>query len=155
MTRGQRLAAELRAANEELARMLETATEEQWHRVVVDEQREVGVVALHVARAHPRIGERVIAMAKELPVPQRRPDLFDERNRREAEAHPRPDRAQTIALLRSAGEEIARQIELLSDEELDRAGEEEPGVRTTTEAVIQKRQIGHVRAHAESVRKTV
>jgi hypothetical protein len=141
--------------NEELARLLESLNEEQWRARVVDEDRELGVVALHVARAHPRIGERVMAMAEGLPVPQRRPDLFDERNRREAEAHPRPDPEETITLLRSAGEEIASKIERLSDADLDRAGEEEPGVPTTTEEVILKRQIGHVRSHSESVRKTV
>jgi uncharacterized damage-inducible protein DinB len=155
VSRARRLAAELRQANEELAQLLESVSDEQWHARVVDEDRELGVVALHVARAHPRIGERVMAMAKGLQVPIRRPDLFDERNRREAAANPRPDREQTIALLRAAGEAVAAQIERLSDADLDRSGEEEPGLPTTTEEVIVKRQIGHVRSHSESVRKTV
>jgi hypothetical protein len=155
MTSGERLAAELRSVNEELARLLEGLSDEQWRMPVSDELRPVGVVALHVARAHPRINERVRALASGTPVPPRRPELFDERNRREAESHPDPDRGETIALLRDNCAEAAALIEHLNDEQLHRAGEEEPGVPTTAERVIELRQIGHVRAHLASIRETV
>src|SRR2546423_15148482 len=136
MTRGERVAAELHAVNEELGRLLESLSEQQLRTTVADEQRPIAVVALHVARAHPRINERVAALASGRPVPPRRPALFDERNRREAQANPNPGREETIAMLRSGCAAAAAAIAQLTDEQLDRPGEEEPGRPTTAQRVI-------------------
>jgi hypothetical protein len=80
-TRAERLAREFAEANDALARLLERATPEQWLRCTRDEGelRPIGIIAHHVAWAHHHINQRVRAFAEGLPVPPRRPDLFDER----------------------------------------------------------------------------
>ena len=56
-TRAEALARRFAAANDELIALLERATPEQWRQRTEDEGelRAVGVIADHVALAHPRI----------------------------------------------------------------------------------------------------
>ena len=152
--RAERLAAELEAVNEELARYLEQLTPEEWlspTRADDDELRPVGVVALHVAEAHLNINARVMALASGGEVPPRRPELFAERNARHAAENPRPDQAATIDLLRRNGGIAAARVRQLTDAELDRPGEVS-GEPATAETEMQKRQLNHVRSHLESIR---
>ena len=80
--RADRLAREFAEANGALVQLLEQATPEQWHQRTHEEGelRPIGVIAHHVAWAHRHINQRVRAFAEGVPVPPRRPELFDERN---------------------------------------------------------------------------
>ena len=153
--RAERLAQEFAQANDALVQVLEQATPEQWRQRTRDEGelRPIGVIAHHVAWAHQHINQRVRAFAEGLPVPPRRPDLFDERNARQASDNPNPDQAATIAWLRCDGEAVARMIAGLSDAQLERRACEDPGApELTTREVIELRQIGHVRGHLATIR---
>ncbi len=70
-SRGQHLARQFSNANDALIALLEQATPEQLRSRTLDdgELRSVGVIAHHVATAHPRIAQRVEAFARGLPVP--------------------------------------------------------------------------------------
>jgi len=148
--RAERLARDFLAANGELIELVEHATPDQWRELTRDEGelRPAGVIAYHVAWAHQHINQRVRAFAAGQPVPPRRPDLFDERNARQAREHPSPDRQETVAWLRRDGEAIAAMIAGLTDAQLDRRAREDPDApEMTTADVIEQRQIGHVRGH--------
>jgi len=152
--RAAALARQFAAANDALITLLERATPEQWRQRTADEGelRAVGVIAHHVAVAHPRIAQRVAAFAHGQPVPARHPELFDERNARQAREHPEPDQAATIDLLRQAGQEVTTLIAGLSDAELDRTAQEDPDAPPmTTAQVIEQRQIAHVHTHLASI----
>src|SRR5439155_3196856 len=83
----------------------------------------------------------------------RRPELFDERNARHAQENPNPDRNATIDLLRHGGAAVIALIARLSDLELDRRAQEDPGApMLTTADVIRLRQIGHVQSHLDAIR---
>ena len=154
MTRAERLAAALEAANEEFAAHLEGLSPEQWLAPTGandDEVRPVGVVALHVAEAHLNINARVMALAAGGEVPPRRPELFADRNAHHAAANPRPDQAETIELLRRNAGIVATRLRALSDEELDRPGEV-GGEPATAETEFDRRQLSHLRSHLASIR---
>jgi hypothetical protein len=149
------LARQFAAANDELIALLERASPAQWRQRTADEGelRAVGVIARHVALAHPRIAQRVAAFAHGQPVPPRRPELFDERNAREAQEQPEPDQRETIDRLRQEGSAVAALIAGLSDAELERTAREDPDAPPlTTAEVIEQRQIAHVRTHLASIR---
>ena len=154
-TRAEALARQFAVANDELIALLERATPEQWRQRTEDEGelRAVGVIADHVALAHPRILGRVQAFAYGIPVPPRRPELFDERNARHAREIPDPDQQTTIERLRRGGAAVFDLISRLTDEQLDRTSTEDPGAPTmTTAEVIEQRQIAHVQTHLASIR---
>jgi hypothetical protein len=149
------LARQFVAANNELIALLERATPAEWRQRTADEGelRAVGVIARHVALAHPRIAARVEAFAHGQPVPARRPEQFDERNAREASEQPDPDQREIIDRLRQSGSAVAALIAGLSDAELERTAREDPdGPLLTTAEVIEQRQIGHVRSHLATLR---
>jgi hypothetical protein len=152
--RAERLARDFAEANDTLVRLLERATPEQWRRRTRDEGelRPIGVIAHHVAWAHQHIHQRVRAFADGLPVPPRRPDLFDERNAQHARDNPDPDQQATIAWLRRDGQAIAGAIAGLTDAQLDRRAREDAAApELTTADIIELRQIGHVRTHLASI----
>jgi hypothetical protein len=154
---GPALAQRFAAANDELIALLESATPDQWRVRTHDEGelRPLSVIAHHVASAHPRIARRVEAFARGHAVPARRPELFDERNAQHWRDNPEPAQAATIQLLRDAGADVAQLLLNLTEEDLARTGQEDPGAPTmTTLEVIEQRQIGHVLTHLASV-KTV
>jgi hypothetical protein len=153
--RAEDLARRFTAANDELIGLLERASPEQWRQRTADEGelRSVGVIAHHVAGGHARIAQRVDAFARAQPVPERHPELFDQRNAQHARENPDPDQQATIELLRQRGADVASLISGLSDIELDRTSTEDPGATpmTTTE-VIEQRQIAHVLTHLASIK---
>ncbi|MBV9322385.1 MAG: DinB family protein [Chloroflexi bacterium] len=153
--RAESLAQAFAAANDELIGLLERAGPEKWRERTPDdgELRPVGVIAHHVAEAHLRIARRVEAFARGEPVAARHPELFDDRNAREAQEHPDPDQRATIERLEHTGATIFSMIAGLSDAELDRTSSEDPGAPAlTTAEVIELRQIGHVRSHLATIR---
>jgi hypothetical protein len=155
--RAEALARQFAEANNELIALLAQATSQEWRQRTVDEGelRRVGVIADHVAPAHPRIAQRVEAFAHGRPVPARHPELFDERNAQHARDNPEPDQRATLDLLREHGAAAVDLIAGLSDVELERTASEDPGApRMTTAQVIEQRQIGHVRSHLAAI-KTV
>jgi hypothetical protein len=148
--RAEALARNFSAANDELIALLEHATPEQWRQRTLDEGelRPVGIIALHVADAHPRIARRVEAFAHGSEVQARHPELFDQRNAQHARENPDPNQQSTINVLRENGARVAELIRGLSDAELDRTSSEDPEApQMTTAEVIEQRQIGHVRGH--------
>jgi hypothetical protein len=141
-------------ANNTLIALLQQATAEQWRARTLDEGelRTLGVIAHHVAVAHPRIAQRVEAFARGTTVPARRPELFDQRNAQHALDNPDPDQGATLMLLRQTGADIEALIAGLTDEQLERtAAEDADAPLMTTAEVIEQRQIGHVRGHLSTI----
>jgi DinB superfamily len=154
--RAQALARAFEEANQELIALLQQATPEQWRQRTLDEGelRPVGVIAHHVALAHPRIAQRVEAFAQARAVPARHPELFDERNAQHARDNPDPDQQATLDLLRESGAAVAALIAGLSDVELERTASEDPDAPVmTTAEIIEQRQIGHVRTHLGTIKR--
>lgn len=154
-SRAEVLSRQFAAANDELVALLEQASSDQWRQRTSDEGelRPVGVIAHHVAEAHPRIAQRVDAVAHGRPVPARHPELFDERNARHAQDNPDPDQRVTIDLLRQRGAAVVALIAGLSDPDLERTASEDSAAPVlTTAEVIELRQIGQVRSHLASIR---
>jgi hypothetical protein len=153
--RAEALARQFERVNTELIVLLEQATAQQWQEQTADEGelRSVGVIAHHVAWAHPHIARRVEAFARCLPVPARRPEFFEERNARHAQENHDPDQNATLNLLRQSGAAVTAMIAGLSDVELERAAQEDPGApMLTTADIIELRQIGHVQSHLDAIR---
>ena len=81
------------------------------------------------------------------------PELFDERNAREAREQPDPDQRATIERLRQTGAAVLALIGGLSDFELEQTASEDPGgPPLTTAQVIELRQIGHLLSHLATIR---
>ena len=130
--RAEALAQQFAQANNDLIALLAHATPAQWRQRTADEGelRPVGVIAHHVALAHPRIAQRVEAFAHGRPVPARHPELFDTRNAQHARDNPEPDQRATLELLRESGAVVAALIAGLSDVQLERTASEDRARRS-------------------------
>ena len=134
--RAEALAQQFAQTNNDLFALLARVTPARWGQRTTDEGelRPVGVIAHHVALAHPRIAQRVEAFAHGRPVPARAPELFDERNAQHARDNPEPDQWATLELLPESGAAVAALIAGLRDVQLERTASEDPGAPVITTA---------------------
>jgi hypothetical protein len=160
VTKGERLAADLKEANRAFVELVRGLTDEQWRARAAnapgyryddpgDELRSAGQVALHTAHQHLIQAEITRAVAKgETPAVAAKPSPVA--NAEEAGANPEPDRAEVIRLLEANGDAAAEMLRGLTDDELAR-GMTFRGWTMTAEQLAEQGQIGHVRWHTASI----
>lgn len=149
------------AAHTSFTRLVESLTDQQWtmkgentpeNRINdEDETRPVGVIAHHVAVNCEWIMNRIRAMIENRPTP--RVD-FSAINAQHSVEHANATKAEVLALLRSSGSGIARDLRAISDEELDIERQLPSGMMTVRQR-IERVLIGHMKSHQRSIEATI
>lgn len=150
------LASEFRAENEALIALVVGMDEHDWTADCPPEGRSVGVVVGHIAQGHQIIGGivRAIAAGRPLPVQARRTvEQGAAVNARQARRLASGTRDDSLRILRTNTERMARFIGRLSDEDLARKTVGVDGL--TLADGIERGLIGHLRGHARTVRLAV
>ena len=160
-SRSGRLADEFEAALESFIRVVESMTNEQWRmrgkntpgqRINdEDEARPLGVIAHHVAVNQDVIMDRIQLVLHDQPTPS---VDFKQVNAKHANEYADTTKAQVLALLRSSGEQIAKDLRAIPDEKLDKA-RELPSGKMTVEQRIERVLIGHIQGHQGSIETTI
>jgi hypothetical protein len=151
--RAEALAAGFRAENEALIALVTGMDEHDWRADCPQEGRSVGVVIGHIAEGHLIIGEIVRAIAAGRPLPVQAHRSVEQGaavNARQARRLATRTRDQTLHTLRANTERMARFIDRLSDEDLQREVVGFSGLTLADE--IERGLIGHLRVHARAVR---
>src|SRR5207245_9081195 len=125
-SRSALLAAQFTAAQESFIRLVESLSDEQWWFQGVntpdlrindeDETRRVGVIAHHVAMNQVWQMDRIKAVLEDKPTP---PVDIKMVNSQHAIEHGDATKAEVLTLLRNKGPQIAADIRLIHDEQLD------------------------------------
>jgi hypothetical protein len=160
-SRSGRLADEFEAALESFIRVVESMTSDQWRmrgkntpgqRINdEDEARPLGVIAHHVAVNQDVIMDRIQLVLHDQPTP---PVDFKQVNAKHANEYADTTKAQVLALLRSSGEQIAKDLRAIPDDKLDKA-RELPSGKMTVEQRIERVLIGHIQGHQGSIETTI
>jgi hypothetical protein len=160
-SRSGRLADEFEAALESFIRVVESMTSDQWRmrgkntpgqRINdEDEARPLGVIAHHVAVNQHVIMDRIQLVLHDQTTP---PVDFKQVNAKHANEYADTTKAEVLSLLRSSGEQIARDLRAIPDEKLDKA-RELPSGKMTVEQRIERVLIGHIQGHQGSIEATI
>src|SRR5260221_4549353 len=116
-----------------------------------DEARPLGVIAHHVAVNLNVIMGRIQLAIRDQPTP---PVDFKQINARHANEYADTTKADVLTLLRSSGEQIAKDLRSISDEKLDVA-KELPSGKMTVQQRIERVLIGHIQGHQGSIESTI
>src|SRR5262249_28942908 len=119
--------------------------------------RPIGVVVHHVASMYPLEVEAARAIASGKSVADVTPEMICQINAEHAAEHERPDKAETLALLRRNSQTAAEAVRTLTDDELDQAG---PfglsfGAPVTAQFVIEDHALRHSWHHLARIRKAL
>ncbi len=153
------LAEQIVSANRQLMATVEACEDEAWTRYVPEEQRTVAVVAHHVAAAYlveTKLVNALVGKGDETPLEWQMADI-DEINATHARKHGQPTKSETLALLQTNSEVVARRVRELSDAQLKRKsilpfmGEE----AVSTQTFIEKAVIGHIHGHRRSIEAVI
>jgi hypothetical protein len=158
-SRSAHLAAQFEAAQEDLAHLVESLTDEQWRLIGKnhpkrindeDEGRPVAVIAHHAATSSDTIMNRIQLMLQDRPLPL---TDFREANARHATEHALVTRREVLDVLRESGPRLAAGIRAIADDQLDQSRDTPVGpmsVAMRLEMVL----IGHLRQHQGSIEAT-
>jgi hypothetical protein len=159
--RSESLADQFETTLDNFARVVESLSGEQWRmrgrntpgmRINdEDEARPLGVIAHHVAVNLNVIMGRIQSAIRDEPTP---PIDFKVMNARHANEYADTTRAQVLTLLRSSGEQIAKDLRSISDEKLDIA-KQLPSGKMTVQQRIERVLIGHIQGHQGSIEATI
>src|SRR3984893_2664079 len=160
-SRSGRLADQFEAVQEGFIRVVESLTNEQWRmrgrntpgqRINdEDEARPLGVIAHHVAVNQDVIMDRIQLVLHDKATP---PVDFRQVNAKHANEYADTTKAEVLSLLRSSGEQIAKELRAIPDEKLDKARELTSG-KMTVEQRIERVLIGHIQGHQGSIEATI
>lgn len=154
--RGDHLAAQLDAINDEVIAAVEACTDEQWRRPTAAEGWPVGVVAHHIAEVQQALGGAVGALAAgEFPPAAMSSASVEENNARHARDRAAVGKAETLAALRASGPELARLLRGLADEQVDSVAMVFDGNEMTVAQVVEFALVGHFGQHLDSIRATI
>jgi hypothetical protein len=147
------LTARFERTNQEFMETIERFSDDQWGTLVPGENWTVGVVAHHIAASHELIGGWVKALASGQEL---RPatDEVTGINAEHARQYAACTREETLELARRNGEDAARLVRGLDDEQLDRRGFLGTQVFTTGE-MVERVLIGHPQRHLANIRSTI
>ncbi len=148
--RAQELARRLDEANAELARAIESCSDDVWRSACPEEGWAVGVTAHHVAVAHSQVTGLVQLIANGQQMPPFTMDMLNQGNAEHARAAAGCTREETLKLLRENGPAAARAIAGLSDEQLDRTAQMFMGPMSA-QALIEGAMIHHALGHLASM----
>lgn len=155
-TRTAKYADDFVAAQEELVRLVESLSPDQWLLVGKnfpdrtnneDETRSVGVIAHHVADSEQFIIDRIYQMLDGKPLI--RVD-FHQVNARHATDHIDVTRDEVLVLLRANRESIEPRVRAIPDDALDVVHETPAGPATIAQR-LERVLIGHLKAHQGSI----
>jgi hypothetical protein len=159
--RSGRLADQFESALENFIGVIESLTNDQWRmrgrntpgqRINdEDEARPLGVIAHHVAVNQSVIMGRIQLVLHDEPTP---PADFKQINANHANEYADTTKAEVLTLLRSSGEQIAKDLRAIPDEKLDKA-RELPSGKMTVEQRIERVLIGHITGHQGSIEATI
>jgi hypothetical protein len=116
-----------------------------------DEARPLGVIAHHVAVNLKLIMGRIQAAIRDQPTP---PLDFKQVNARHANEYADTTKAEVVSLLRDSGQQIAKDLRSIPDENLDIA-QELPSGKMTVQQRIERVLIGHIQGHQGSIEATI
>lgn len=153
-TESAALADRFTRANNELIALVECLTDMQWAARSEVEGWSVGVVAHHLATDHPILASFVEAIAADQPLPPWTGAMIDQYNARHAADHRDCTREETLTLLRREGNAATSVVRGLTDEQLDRAAviPWEAGALVSARQLIERKLIGHIAEHLDSLR---
>lgn len=151
-TRAGALAEQFAAANGELIAAVAGCAAAEWRRPCEGEGRTIGVTAHHVAMGHAGFAQLLGALVAGQVVPTISPEGLHEMNARHARDHADIGQAETLDALRRNGEDLARAVRGLSDEQLGLATPVFGGREMSVGQIIELVVIGHPRQHLGSIR---
>lgn len=154
--RAQKLAQKFEQANQEVVATVEQMTDAEWKLPGADEGRTAGLTAHHIAVNYSALGGAV----QSLTAGQAPPitwEMLHDANAEHMRSHATCTQEETLAILRTDGEQAANMVRNLSDNDLDRAGVipflgEQP---VTTAQFIEAALIGHIHAHLPDIQAAV
>lgn len=155
-TRGEELAAQFAAVNDEVIATVAGCTDEQWRRRCAAEGWTVGVVAHHIAviqQAFVGIVERLAA--GELMERTSSQEEIDRNNARHAREYADVGKPETLDRLQTSGPAMVELLQRLDDAQLDGNAGVFGGQQMSLEQVVQRIVIGHAREHLASIRATI
>jgi hypothetical protein len=158
--RSAQLAAEYEAAHDEFVHLLESLSDDQWHRTGQnfprriddeDEDRPVGVIAHHVATNGDWIMERIrtmLAGGPLAPINQR------QINAEQARTHANATKDEVLRLMRASRPRIGDAVRAIPDNQLDVERETPAGPMSAAQRV-DRVLIGHLKQHQGSIEKAI
>ena len=158
--RSAHLADEYEAAHDEFVRLVESLSDDQWHRAGKnfprridneDENRPVGVIAHHVATNGDWIMQRIQTMLAGGPLA---PVNMREINAEQARAHANVSKEEVLRLMRSSRQRIADAVRSIPDSQLDIQRETPAGPMSAAQRV-ERVLIGHMKQHQGSIEAAV
>jgi hypothetical protein len=160
-SRSESLADQFEAALQNFTQVVDSLTSDQWRlrgrntpgmRINdEDEARPLGVIAHHVAVNLNVIMGRIQAAINDQPT---LPIDFKQTNAWHANEYADTTRADVLTLLRTSGDQIAKDLRSITDEKLDMA-KELPSGRMTVQQRIERVLIGHIQGHQGSIEATI
>lgn len=153
--RAEELAGRFERANDAMIAFVEGCSDAEWGRSCEDDGRTVGIVAHHVASAHPAVMGWVAAVAEGGSTTVTR-EQIDQFNEQHAVRFASCTRAEVLGLLREKGAAAAALVRGLSDEQLHRVGMVAAAGNTemSAEQVVKHVLIGHMTGHLDALRKS-
>lgn len=159
-TRAAEYARQFEAAQREFIDLVESLTDEQWHRGGSnfpqrlndeDEHRAVGVIAHHVAVNGPWIIDRIEGM-----LAGRQLNAVDIKtvNARHAAEKANVSREEVLEMLRDSTPRIAQSLRAIPDDQLDVARETPAGPMSIAQR-IERVLIGHIKMHEGSIKAAI
>lgn len=144
-------------ANQAAIAAVERCTDAAWRQTTSAERWSVGVTAHHIAAGHASITGLALAIATGQPAPPLTFELLHAGNAQHARDHAACTKAETLELLRRAGDAAAASVRAMTDEQLDRSATipvfgPEPA---TAIGVIEGVLIGHIEGHLQSILASV
>ncbi len=153
--RAQEFAAEFRTLNDAVIEAIAGYSAAQWQAHTSDEGWTVAATAHHIAVGHAEIAKLIEAIAHDLPLPRvvtLTRDQGNQANLEHAATFADASRDEVLALLRENGAHVSAVVEAFTDADLAKV---QPGFPLSTERVIARVLIQHVRAHFASVQTAV
>ena len=153
--RSEQLASRIEVGAAGLARFAQELSDEEWQLPVsATDHRTLGVVVHHVASMYPIEIDAVRTIAAGKSALEVTPELINQINARHAAEHERPDKTETLELLRRNSRAAAEAVRALTDDELDQAA---PfglsfGAPVTAQFVIEDHPLRHSWHHLARMR---
>lgn len=152
----EELAARFEALTEELATLVAGCDAARWRQPCANDERPVGVVALHVAEVNTAFAHIVgVFAAGQTYSPSVSMAAVDQENAAQAGARADVTQTEVLETLRAGAAEVARQLRRLDDADLPRLAGSFGGHELSVGQVLELVVIGHTAEHLASLRATL
>lgn len=159
-TRSAKYADDFIVAHQEFIDLVRSLSDEQWRLTGKnfpdrlndeDENRPVGVIALHVADGEVFIMQRIDHMLEGKPL---RPANFRDLNAKQAADHAAVTRDEVLTMLQANHESIPPRVRVIPDDALDIVHETPAGPATIAQR-LERVLIGHLKMHQGSIESAI